>query len=264
MSIWQSHSIEAPIREILASVPLDGHHFGRPFLTAYQIAIAFEQLSRSGDREAARHGRPRLGVQQRPSRGQIFDMEQVAGLARHSRVSSTLATTSAPCLGRSPHAEIRNLNMYIHTVIVKGECQANARWDFHTPPLHPSVGRSPSGPGCRTAYRASFRVSAHAGFHPYRRHDAPLPPPRARAVPRSPSAHRRPTTRTTDGIRALTDASYPVSHPLPAARLHPRSAPRRTPCLPCGDRPRVPREKCSPRPWGSYARGADQVGQRDS
>ena len=43
MSIWQDQSIESHIREILASVPDDGHHFGRPFLSAYQIAIAFEQ-----------------------------------------------------------------------------------------------------------------------------------------------------------------------------------------------------------------------------
>ena len=43
MSIWQDHSIEPRIREILASVPDDGHHFGPPFLSAYQIAIAFEQ-----------------------------------------------------------------------------------------------------------------------------------------------------------------------------------------------------------------------------
>ena len=46
MSIWQRYSIEARIREILASVPLDEHHFKRPFLTAYQIAISFEQLHR--------------------------------------------------------------------------------------------------------------------------------------------------------------------------------------------------------------------------
>lgn len=41
MSIWQRHSIEVRIREILASVPRGEHHFGRPFLSAYQIAIAF-------------------------------------------------------------------------------------------------------------------------------------------------------------------------------------------------------------------------------
>ncbi|MDE0367082.1 MAG: hypothetical protein OXP09_16115 [Gammaproteobacteria bacterium] len=43
MSIWQDHAIEQRIREILASVPDEGHHFGLPFLTAYQIAIAFDQ-----------------------------------------------------------------------------------------------------------------------------------------------------------------------------------------------------------------------------
>ena len=43
MSIWQDHLIETRVREILASVPGDGHHFGRPFLSAYQIAIAFDQ-----------------------------------------------------------------------------------------------------------------------------------------------------------------------------------------------------------------------------
>ena len=46
MSIWQNHAIEARIREILASVPDEGHHFGRPFLSAYQIAIAFDQRFR--------------------------------------------------------------------------------------------------------------------------------------------------------------------------------------------------------------------------
>ena len=46
MSIWQDHSIETHIRQILASVPDDGHHFGRPFLSAYQIAIAFDQQFR--------------------------------------------------------------------------------------------------------------------------------------------------------------------------------------------------------------------------
>lgn len=43
MSIWQDHSVDTRIREILASVPESGHHFGRSFLSAYQIAIAFNQ-----------------------------------------------------------------------------------------------------------------------------------------------------------------------------------------------------------------------------
>lgn len=43
MSEWDVLGIEAKIIEILASVPdaMDDHHLGRPFLTAYQIAIEF-------------------------------------------------------------------------------------------------------------------------------------------------------------------------------------------------------------------------------
>ena len=43
MSIWHDHSVDSHIREILASVPESGDHFGRPFLSPYQIAIAFDQ-----------------------------------------------------------------------------------------------------------------------------------------------------------------------------------------------------------------------------
>ena len=44
MSIWKDFSFEARIRGIL-DVPSrePGHHFGRPFLTAYQIAISFAE-----------------------------------------------------------------------------------------------------------------------------------------------------------------------------------------------------------------------------
>lgn len=55
MSICEDHSIESRIREILATVPDDGHHFGRPFLSAYQIAIAFDQRF---PRAAALIGKP--------------------------------------------------------------------------------------------------------------------------------------------------------------------------------------------------------------
>lgn len=47
MPLWNEHNIEARILEILGDVPLinpDGHHFGRPFMTAYQLAIEFERL----------------------------------------------------------------------------------------------------------------------------------------------------------------------------------------------------------------------------
>ena len=48
MSKWEQFSIEARIREILSGVPLraQNHHFGHPFLTAYQIAISFAELHR--------------------------------------------------------------------------------------------------------------------------------------------------------------------------------------------------------------------------
>jgi hypothetical protein len=43
MSRWQEFAFEQRIREILTSVPAhaEGHHFGRPYLTSYQIAIEF-------------------------------------------------------------------------------------------------------------------------------------------------------------------------------------------------------------------------------
>ena len=44
MSIWNDFSIETRIRDILDVPPREpGHHFGRPFLTAYQIAICFAE-----------------------------------------------------------------------------------------------------------------------------------------------------------------------------------------------------------------------------
>ena len=56
MSIWDEYSIESRIRQILDVTSHDkGHHFGRPFLTAYQIAIAFEKAHRI---DAERIGKP--------------------------------------------------------------------------------------------------------------------------------------------------------------------------------------------------------------
>ena len=47
MSIWEDYSIETRVRGILDVPPRDpGHHFGRPFLTAYQIAIIFAERFR--------------------------------------------------------------------------------------------------------------------------------------------------------------------------------------------------------------------------
>lgn len=43
MSYWQKHNIEEKITQIMTGVPVHdpSHHFGQPFLTAYQIAIEF-------------------------------------------------------------------------------------------------------------------------------------------------------------------------------------------------------------------------------
>ena len=41
MSFWVDNNIEDRINQILSDVEDEGHHFGRPFLTAYQLAIEF-------------------------------------------------------------------------------------------------------------------------------------------------------------------------------------------------------------------------------
>ena len=45
MSFWQQHGIEEKVISILRDVPdtAEGHHIGRPYLTAYQIAIEFAE-----------------------------------------------------------------------------------------------------------------------------------------------------------------------------------------------------------------------------
>jgi hypothetical protein len=47
MSYWQSFSIDTLIRQVLSGVtyqPNPQHHFNRPFLTAYQLAIEVNRL----------------------------------------------------------------------------------------------------------------------------------------------------------------------------------------------------------------------------
>ena len=43
MSKWQRFEVEQRVREILADINYEDptHHFGRPFITAYQLAIEF-------------------------------------------------------------------------------------------------------------------------------------------------------------------------------------------------------------------------------
>jgi len=42
-SLWQQHHIEDRVIQILRDFEDEGHHFGRPFLTAYQLAIEFDR-----------------------------------------------------------------------------------------------------------------------------------------------------------------------------------------------------------------------------
>lgn len=46
MTIWQQFEVQNKICDVLADVTIvspDGHHFGRPFMTSYQLAIKFDQ-----------------------------------------------------------------------------------------------------------------------------------------------------------------------------------------------------------------------------
>jgi hypothetical protein len=45
MNYWREYDIETKVLKILADVPdsAEDHHLGKPFLTAYQIAIEFAQ-----------------------------------------------------------------------------------------------------------------------------------------------------------------------------------------------------------------------------
>ena len=47
-TIWERHGLERKIAEILSAITYENpdHHFGRPFLTAYQLAILFKERFR--------------------------------------------------------------------------------------------------------------------------------------------------------------------------------------------------------------------------
>lgn len=91
MSIWETLQMEQRILEILDVQPEDpDHHFGRPFLTPYQIAIefehrfpdAFQQINKrvggegTGERDSlAQYIANELG--RRIGRGQILTVEGV-------------------------------------------------------------------------------------------------------------------------------------------------------------------------------------------
>jgi hypothetical protein len=44
MSVWGEHEIESKITEILRETPhQEAHHFGRPYRSSYQLAIAVDR-----------------------------------------------------------------------------------------------------------------------------------------------------------------------------------------------------------------------------
>jgi hypothetical protein len=81
MSYWQENNIEEKITQIIASVHVHdpSHHFGLPFLTAYQIAIEF--ADRYPD-DAAGLGFPvgGSGIGQRNSLAQYLAKELSRGI----------------------------------------------------------------------------------------------------------------------------------------------------------------------------------------
>lgn len=82
MSIWERFAMESRVREILKAVRYDKkHHFGRPFLTAYQIAIAFDK-AHPGDRK--RIGKPVGGK----GTGQKDSLAQYLGWQLSRRIKS--------------------------------------------------------------------------------------------------------------------------------------------------------------------------------
>ncbi len=43
MSVWQEHEVQDRVLAILGDVPIDNHHFRRPYTTAYQLAIEVQR-----------------------------------------------------------------------------------------------------------------------------------------------------------------------------------------------------------------------------
>jgi hypothetical protein len=43
LTVWQEQAVQDHIIEVLSAVADNGHHFGRPFITAYQLAIEIDR-----------------------------------------------------------------------------------------------------------------------------------------------------------------------------------------------------------------------------
>lgn len=79
-SLWQEYSIEDRIVQILREVEDEGHHFGRPFLTAYQLAIEFDNRHHNIVRDLG-YQVGGAGIGERNSLAQYLALE----LSRHIR-----------------------------------------------------------------------------------------------------------------------------------------------------------------------------------
>lgn len=79
-SLWQQYNIEERVLQILREVDDEGHHFGRPFLTAYQLAMEFDHRHHDIVRDCGyRVGG--AGIGERNSLAQYLALE----LSRHIR-----------------------------------------------------------------------------------------------------------------------------------------------------------------------------------
>ena len=79
-SLWQQHNIEDRVIQILREVEDEGHHFGRPFLTAYQLAIEFDRRHHDIVRDCG-YQVGGAGIGERNSLAQYLALE----LSRHIR-----------------------------------------------------------------------------------------------------------------------------------------------------------------------------------
>jgi len=86
MSLWEQHAIEARVAEILDIQSHNpAHHFGRPFLTPYQIAIEFQ---RRFPQDFASIGKPLGGK----GTGQQDSLAQYLALELSKRISDRRIT----------------------------------------------------------------------------------------------------------------------------------------------------------------------------
>ena len=79
-TLWQQYNIEERILQILREVDDEGHHFGRPFLTAYQLAMEFDHRHHDIVRDCG-YQVGGAGIGERNSLAQYLALE----LSRHIR-----------------------------------------------------------------------------------------------------------------------------------------------------------------------------------